>query len=366
MSAIQTYILYYIVLIIPTIIIFTSNFIKEKKGKIILFLIAIILLTIIGGLRYNTGTDFKSYMNIYMNISQTSSIIDFIKESRLEPGWIIINWLTVYIFNDVQYVFIISTFLICTFGFIAIYKHRNDISTPIAIVIFIATIFFPSFNLIRQYLAISILLLSIKPLINKQRNKFIILVLLAMLFHYMSIVFVFMYWFVNSKREGNQRIKNTFTVMSFIILLYFSPEMISYFTNLQFLEYYNRYELELEFGIGILLIRLPALFIIMINYKKLKENTNLSKLILIYVISLIVLNLGNFADFVGRLGRFYEIVEIFLMGAIIKAQKGKYERFFMTGLIIVYYLFWFTYNFIYKHREGIIPYDSVILSIGIF
>lgn len=360
MSEIKTYILYYIVILVPVLIVFASTLIKEEKLKFGIFLTATVLLVIVGGLRVNTGTDFISYTNIYYSVAATNSLLQFIIDSRIEPGWLILNYIVGFIFNDVQYVFIVSTLLICIFGSIAIYRHRENISLPIAMLILITTMFFPSFNTIRQYLAMSILLMSIQPLINRHRIKFIITVLIATMFHYMAIIFLFVYWLVNSKSVKWQKRKNIIVIISSIVLLYYSPELVSYFSRFNFFSYYSRYELERDLGIGILLLRFPVLIIILFNYKKLRKSTDLYKLTTVYFVSLIILNIGNFGDFVGRLGRFYELVEILLMASVIRVQKGKYERFLLTSTIVIYYLFIFTYNYIYKHRDGIIPYDSIL------
>src|SRR5699024_8455288 len=106
----------------------------------------------------------------------------------------LLNYLVKIVFDDVKFLFIISSLLIWLFNFKAIYENRKHISVSIAILILLTTLYNPSFNMVRQSLAMSIVMLSIKPLIDKRPIKFYITLLFALSFHYTAIVFLPAYW----------------------------------------------------------------------------------------------------------------------------------------------------------------------------
>ena len=110
----------------------------------------------------------------------------------MEPGFYLISWLNLIIF-DSPYVLI---FLIALFS---IFVKANFIR-KYSPYIFISLFYYYSFDFhnsemgqIRNSLAISILLLSIKYIKQKKFKKFILVVLVATSFHYSAIIFLIAY-----------------------------------------------------------------------------------------------------------------------------------------------------------------------------
>src|SRR5699024_5535464 len=125
---------------------------------------------------YGIGTDYFSYEKIYYQLTTGNDFLGAFKNSRFEPGWIILNQFVKFLFDDVRYLFLITSLMIWVFSFKAIYDNRNSLSISIATLILLSTMFNDSFNTIRQILASSILMLSVKPALEKKKIKFIVLV----------------------------------------------------------------------------------------------------------------------------------------------------------------------------------------------
>src|SRR5699024_1613688 len=115
------------------------------------------------------------------------------------------------IFNDAKYVFIITSILIWVISFKALYDNRDKIHIGVASLIMLATLYNQSFNIIRQSLAIAIVMLTIKLINDRKPFKYTMVVLLAASFHYTALIFLPIYWLVNGRVKGLGIVKKVVT-----------------------------------------------------------------------------------------------------------------------------------------------------------
>src|SRR5699024_3579299 len=358
MNITQSYILYYFTVLLTTLIVYFSGSFKYKKEKKIIFWSAVILPILISGLRYGVGTDYFNYEKIYYQLTTQGSFLNALANTRYEPGWIILNQNIGFIFGDAQYFFIFIALITWILTFKAVYDNRNNLSMSIAILIIMTTLFNASFNTMRQILASSFLMLSVKPALEHKKLKFIILVLLAASIHYAALMFLIVYWLVNSKVQGSSYIKNILAFMGAVIVILFSPMLLSLITKVDLFSHYSHYDLNLKkIGPGIIVERIPVILIILANIKRLKISNGFYKIIPLYFVGLILLNFGYLADYMSRVGEYFEMLQVFILAAIVKVQSNRYKKLFYGFIIIMYYISWFTYNFIIKNNSETIPYN---------
>src|SRR5699024_6224451 len=127
------------------------------------------------------------------------------------------------------------------------------------------------------------------------------------------LLFLIVYWLVNSKIQGSSYIKNIVAILGTVIIFLYSPKILSLITSIDLFSHYGNY--KLSFGnmrFGITLIRLLVIFIILVNLKKLKSNNLFYKLIPLYFIGFLLLNFGYLADHLSRIGRYFEMLQIFI------------------------------------------------------
>lgn len=358
MSEYQTYILYYLIIIITSLIIFVSDRVKERNISKLFFLIAILIPVVISGFRYGIGTDYFNYVDIYYILTETGDLLYHLLNSRLEPGWIILNYLIYLTFDDVKFIFIISSLLIIVCSFIAVYQNRQYISIPIAIFILLVIILNPSFNLIRLYLAAAIVLLSVKAIINKQFVRFSLIVLLASTFHYSVLIFFIVYWLVNSKYETFGKIKRILGIILTMLFILFAEYLFTFITNISVFSTYSRYTLEFDgLGLGVIILDVPIILMIVINLRKLKSTNNrMYAFSYIYFMGIVLSFIGYLADYAGRISTYFELLQVFIISAIIKVQSNRHKKFLYLIFIIFYYLSLYTYNYVIHNAHRTIPY----------
>ncbi len=236
MSELQTYILYYFIIFFTTILVAISGRISVGKFRNIgkcLFWFAVILPVMISGFRYGIGVDYFNYSDIYYSLTSNNNILDDILNTRYEPGWILLNHVVKLVFNDVTYVFIISSLIIWVCNFKAIYDNKNWIRLGTGMLILLTTLYNPSFNIIRISVGASIIMLAVKPIIDKKPLKFIFMVLIAACFHYTALIFLPVYWVVNSSSNNIGLIKRVITLISAVLVVILARPILSLLTNFE-------------------------------------------------------------------------------------------------------------------------------------
>lgn len=168
---------FYIVL--PLLFLIGALLPKQKQN--LYLIINFVLLFIIAGFRHpDLGTDSYNYQRIF-NIIQNGS------DTSHEIGYQFINKLVVYFNGDYQSFLILTSFV---FLFPIFYTVRKISFNPsLSIYLYYTSyLFFQSFNIMRQSLAVSFVILSYLFLIKEKWVFYIITVLIASTFHTSALI----------------------------------------------------------------------------------------------------------------------------------------------------------------------------------
>lgn len=196
------------------------NMEKAQKDikKIYSFLCFVILFLVMGLRAPTVGTDIKQYLYVYNNL--TPNINSFISELDIgsffssENGFAFLNSILKTLhFNNQQYIMFFS--FVFAFSFIFFYyKYSKNVFISILLFITIGN-FAMSMTGLSQTLAIVLTLYSFKFILERKLIKFLIIILIAMSFHFSSFIFLpvyFLYGIILKKRE-------VILVFCFILLL---------------------------------------------------------------------------------------------------------------------------------------------------
>lgn len=171
-----------------SIVIFTSKENYSSSDKIKYWLIGIILI-LIAGLRPEDATkDYQNYLNAY-------NVINGFSDTRFEPSFKLIVFFVKEIFSNPTFLFLIFAVLGVSLKLLAL-KELTKFCF-LSLLIYVCYYYFlHELTQIRAGVASGILLLSIKPLRERNPFKYFSLVFIATTFHYSAIV-IFPLWFMN-------------------------------------------------------------------------------------------------------------------------------------------------------------------------
>lgn len=324
------------------------------RKAVILMVLSCLGMWLPSALRYNVGLDNANYL---MQFNYMTTLSDAF--SYYEPGFGLLCYFCKSVFNSFQTLIFITALLTGGLMWKCIYRYSNSI--VLCILGFIAVnMYFMSFTVIRQFIAIAILMNTIEYIKNKKLTKFLIWWVLAVSFHYTASLFIVLY-FVYSDSGKLITWKNAMILLATVIFFYSINNVIgSVFSAVGTLrEGYSSYEggesikdiKELVF-----LLPYPILFLVCRNYF---EHINKFLNVLFWILVLLILTkaIGIMFPYLSRMHYYFIFGGPLLVSFSTKFNNNGY-RLFVPICFSVYYL-WSIYN-IYKYQwDDFLPFYTI-------
>jgi hypothetical protein len=350
-----------LIIYIAYAIIIKSNF--NKRFKTFLIILILLFLSIFVGLRFNVGTDYENYVRGVTELDV--SFVNFLKTGDLEISIFFIRLLSNYL-NFTPLFFILTAFLTLFFIHLAIQKFLpNDI---FGMFIYLFTFFPDSLNLVRQMVAVSIVLLALAYIKEEKRTKAILLILLATTFHataLLTLLFIILDYRIYLPILKNKTIKGTFLIIAIIlipIVVFNLQSIISFLNSMGILTSYSRYAIPIQTSQN-RDIYLKVLIVGYISFysKKLFDNDKYNFNLLILLIIGLMLTFSGFNNpFIKRLSLYFDIVNIILISKILYLHKLNFNRYFTGVLIVLYSLSKFLLVYYYLGHNEIFPFKLIL------
>lgn len=337
----------YIIAIVILKVILTKNKISEN---IFLTLAAFLLMIIVSLRNLSFGTDTLVYVEKFRkyNLIEFSQIIDYLNkiDEKDKTFYLLVRILNLFSLEE-SLIVVLFSILFLTSIFWMIYKYSNNSLISIILFICLGYLFF-SLTGLRQTFALTFIIFSYKYLRERKMYKFIILVLLASLFHSTALVFLIAYPLVYLKLG----IKHLVVLISAsLINILFNSQIYSLLKNYIFNEQYEYYlNNEESLNYSGFLIQL-SIFLFCLIFKKViltKSPENITFYNLIFIGLIFQLFATNIAV-VFRISLYFSIFSIILFSNVISSFKDVYIRILVNLIVIVILIM---YLFISGYYEG--------------
>lgn len=185
-------IIWLVLIIVELSVLFLSTYLNNSRDKKILLLLFIIILTLFSAFRDGLGQDYSNYIE---KLSYSTG-----KDINLlsEPFFLIISrFIDKTSFSKIFFFFLSSFItipLICSF-----LANKNNEHKYLSLIIFLffPTLYYNTFNLVRQFFSVAIFLYSIKFIQSKNFIKYALCILIAFTMHISSLILLPCYFFLN-------------------------------------------------------------------------------------------------------------------------------------------------------------------------
>lgn len=196
------------------------NFAKKTKSKkvcILLELLGLSLLSLLAGFRSDViGTDVKVYVAPIFNLFARGNTIHTVTNIyNIEIGYILFTkFFAMFGFGFKAYLFFIEFFILffSFYGLKKIFKNNYIAS----FLIFLLLFYNRSLNIVRQSMAISLIIYSLPYLVDKKYLKCIICIIVAYFFHKTAIFFVFA---ILMQKYGSENKRSNLLFLIMIVLI---------------------------------------------------------------------------------------------------------------------------------------------------
>lgn len=326
----------------------------KYKNEIMLS-ISFIFLFLISGLRFNVGRDYLNYTYTFILVNKLpnlSAIINLSKDSGLEIAFLLLNKLIGLFTSNIQWIFLTTSFITLFVIFKTIYKHSSLVW--LSVYLFSVSGYLASFNILRQYIAISIIFYSYKYIKDNSLLKFITLVVIASLFHNSALLFLPLYFIL--KINLNIKKISFFTFSGIFITLFFN-QIISLVQTFLYGEYTATSFGMTAGNINNVIIALIYFCLALFFKKPLLERSNANRILINWSFVNFILSLMSMKIWlITRLMDYSSIYLILLVPEIIVSVRDKTSRTLLTMIIILFTLVLYINNFS-DPSNMLIPYQ---------
>lgn len=210
---------------------YTFKNVRLQNGKslelenIYIFFISSLLIAVLGLRDLSVGIDTTNYYNIFNNIKlmNFSQAIDV----EVEHGYRLFQFFVGRVFGDFQFLLIIVALLFV--GVVSYYITKYSQNPLLSYVFFIVFGFYSfAMSTTRQAIAIAIVMLAFRYVIQKNKYKYLLFIFIASLFHVTALIFLPSYWF--NKLKFNKK-NILLSICIALIVIGFKEEMIILLNN---------------------------------------------------------------------------------------------------------------------------------------
>lgn len=319
------------------------------------------------------GTDVETYgdatFNAAVNSSDFKSFYDYCEAYGIERGYTVLNYL-ISMFTDNQHIFyLLLGILVNGLFYCSVFLLRDVVSSAMAWILYLLLIFPSTLNLLRQGLALSIVMLAIvMAMKGKSIYCSLLLLCLACVFHksaIISVILIFTVYFY--KRAKTSKMKILTIAIFLVATLMIIPVINITYSHGYLSDKYAQYviiEGESHSMVNAVLVRAPfALLALCSLLRNWKHAKNSDVLLWLFVVGeFLLLPLQSISVTVGRIMLYYSIFKV--CGYVSSAKLIHLPRSIMYPLIVLYAIICFYIQIVVNGSNEIYPF--IIASDSIF
>ena len=319
-----------------------------KKAEIVdswrYVIIALGVYSLVFGFRYGVGTDYFAYVEMYKNVISNYPIRD------VEIGYLYLMKASAFLNLPIEAFMFITSFIPIYFTF-KILKDNLNIC-KFLVLSFMLTAFWLSYmNGLRQIIAVSLWIYSIKYIIEKEPIKHYILIFLAISFHNSAYVLLIFYPLITYKNEWFQRVSIQIGILMVSLILMRLSFVQNIISNVEYLLTISGYEWyvdhahskliqdeQLVLGVGFY-INIARIILLICLSSKVKSWANSDLFIVIYNFFFIgiIIKYGLWgSQLIGRLNWYFFMTES-IVGAYTLAYLFENTKKYYS---LILFAFW--------------------------
>lgn len=326
------------------------------------YFIALSVPILLASIRIETGTDWLSYSHAYNRILKFVKapyyITGYLFENKydFEIGYYLINRAAFLINDQYHTVLFISSALTLLAAFLGILKYKDKLYVLLSWYVFLMLLYAPSYNAIRQSIAVSITILGSVYLYRQKYFKYGIFVLIAALFHRSSIVCLLFPLFIILDKH---KVVRLMYYLAIILTPFSTFVIIKIVSNVQFLNsIFEKYQFSYSGGgLGFLIDVLMPSIPLIIFYKKIFSDRGMQLLFNCYLLKVPFRYFAYYVPFLERLMEYTVGIEIILISMLVRKIENKKNQYLVIIFYIVWYALYFLYRYMLINTGHIFPYQ---------
>lgn len=214
--------IYLEIIAISTALYYISEKCKNKNIRRILIILSVLITAVFSGVRsYETGTDIKTYVLYHFDIAKHSSLLSYVRLKGADSIlYSIMIVFVAHVFPNAHWMLFFIQLYINVFFYIAAYKYNlySHKSGTLFLLVYYCTFYIYTFNIMRQGMAVAMIVLACVELIYKKNYKlYFFMNIMAFLMHPTAIICFIIPILMKLFCDPRDLSKKTFSVSAIIL-----------------------------------------------------------------------------------------------------------------------------------------------------
>ena len=296
------------------------------------------------------GTDTSNYLYFFHEVVNQKVTYISLVESHLnvEQGYLLFVYICGRIFTDDFWFLFATHCLVLIPLFYAAYKLKDVISLPFALFFFLFLFYNETLNLMRQYIAMSFIVLAVAYLLLNKKIKCLIAIVIALLFHYTAVVSLLVFLVLYLSKKFPIKKFTTAYIFLFSVIIYSLVNVASYLdfifpSGSDFSEKYSEYLTGQTGSISSLSTAIVYASIVCVLFVKRKQfRLQLFGFFFLLALLAFLFNfLSMYSKTLYRMSLYFGLFTCLSMPMVLKRNKHKLDviTFCMEFLTVFYWYF---------------------------
>lgn len=335
---------------------------KYRRNRTLAWSAMLLIPSVAAALRGDTGTDSLMYRTFYEDMSSIQ------RWQTFEPGYTFLMKLLNHFHASYKILFFIMMFFTVLFVMLLLQNERSYINVQVSALVFMLSLYLAGFNIMRQALAMAMLLYAMSIFIDGKTWQSVGVILLAVLFHRSALVGLAI---IAGKHIFLGKYWKEVLAVGCAVLIYLIThrellgELVYILTRSAYYAAYVTRDSESASSLPVYVLKIC--FVVIMGFLYREYYVGEARRMKVYYAMIVcgytftALNLITMT-YVGRLGEYFSYLYIVLMGFCAGHNltiAGKtIKKQYISALIILYFLAIFLHQNVYKSYSELIPYQG--------
>ncbi len=346
---------------------------QYSRFLFILFsVLAILIPSILGGVRADTvGTDITVYAQKVFNRAVASSdLLEYIEAyyasfRDIEAGYLTLAWLCSRISSNLNSFLFATQLLIVGFFYAAFYAYRKYLSMWMGMSVFLCIFYCTSYNLMRQAVAIAIVMYATSYLLKKKYITYVAFVFLATLFHSTSLIMlgVLVAWLIFGA-DIKKWVLFALACVTVLVLIFWS-DIVAFALNIGAIPSSYGFYVKgtVSFSKMLFLRHLPFIVLEIFAFKKTQEKSKVYSFFFLFaMLTTVGCYVSTVATYAFRIVEYIAIFRVFTLPMLFEAEERPRWKLTYFTCIYLRLVIYFVKIYAMRGSHEVFPYQLFWLT----
>lgn len=308
----------------------------NRRPNLFFVFIALIPLILVCGLRWRVGTDYNNYVELYY-LNSLGTFFEVINSS--DPAFNLLQWLCSRVVYEPQIMFMACAIIITTTMVLSI----RDYSTmfEMSMFLYIADLtYYSQFNGVRQWIASAIIFWAFRYLVEENKKKYFICIIIAATFH-ISAVFLIPIYYIVKLKPWSKPILLILTGVGIIFVVFpqVMDTMFSFFEGARYQIYLTPVQGDDGVNIWRVLVASVPLILSLVYHKEMKKDKRLCLLNNLCLLNFIFYFLAMRSTVIARMCFYFTPYNLLLIPEFIRMEKSKFKHLLYVLVMVCFLIY---------------------------